>query len=108
MNKLYRLWAVISAITIFLVFGNASFANVGVGVMPGIIKVDQPLKPGGQYRLTSLQVVNTGNESGNYQVGVTTFGKQDELQPPADFILFDPAEPFKLEGGANKVISRLV
>jgi hypothetical protein len=105
MNKICRLLAVISAITIFLVFGNALFANVGVGIMPGIIRVDQPLKPGGQYRLTSMQVVNTGSESGSYQVGVTTLGKQDELTPPADFIMFDPSEPFGLEGGANKVIS---
>jgi hypothetical protein len=105
MNKFCRLLVVISALAIFLLFGSASFANAGVGVMPGIIKVDQPLKPGGQYRLSSLQVVNTGNESTDYLVGVTTLGKQSELQPPEDFILFDPSEPFKLDAGANKVIS---
>jgi hypothetical protein len=79
-------------------------ADIGVGIMPGKITVNESLMPGGQYQLTSIQVVNTGTETAQYKMDVAQMGKQDELQPSNEFFSFNP-ESFKLEAEANQVIS---
>ena len=79
-------------------------AQLGVGIMPGIIHVDESLLPGGRYNLPSLQVVNTGNMSSDYRVEPASEAQQEELQPPADFIVLSPTS-FHLEPGANQVVS---
>jgi hypothetical protein len=82
----------------------AAQAQLGAGIMPGIIRVDQSLLPGGRYNLPSLQVVNTGNVSSDYGVELASMAEQDELQPPADFIILSPTL-FHLEPGANQIVS---
>jgi P pilus assembly chaperone PapD len=79
-------------------------AQAGVGIMPGIIRVDKPLLPGGRYNLTSLQVINTGSEPSQYEVELASVAEQKELQPPAEFIILSPTS-FYLEPGASQVIS---
>jgi len=79
-------------------------AQLGVGIMPGTIRVDEPLLPGGRYNLPSVQVVNTGNVSSDYGVELASMAEQDELQPPADFIVLSPTS-FHLEPGASQVVS---
>ncbi len=79
-------------------------AQLGVGIMPGIVQVDEPLLPGGRYNLPSLQVVNTGNVSSDYGVELASTAQQEQLQPPADFIILSPTS-FHLEPGANQVVS---
>lgn len=79
-------------------------AQLGVGIMPGIIQVDEPLLPGGRYDLSSLQVINTGNVSTDYGVEPASEAEQEELQPPADFIILSPTS-FHLEPGASQLIS---
>lgn len=79
-------------------------AQLGVGITPGIVRVDEPLLPGGSYNLPSVQVINTGNESSDYGVALASVADQEELQPSADFIILSPTS-FHLEPGANQVVS---
>ena len=105
MKKTFSLLAIVLAGTLFLYLPAADIqAQSGVGIMPGIIRVDEPLLPGGRYNLPSLQVVNTGNESSDYGVELAFMAEQEELQPPADFIVLSPTS-FHLEPGANQVVS---
>jgi hypothetical protein len=72
--------------------------------MPGTIRVDEPLLPGGRYNLPSVQVLNTGREPSDYEVGLAFVGNQEELQPSSDFIILSPTS-FYLEAGSSQVIS---
>jgi hypothetical protein len=81
-----------------------ALASVGVGITPGIIQVDEPLLPGGHYNLPSLQVMNTGTEAGDYEVVIARMGEQQELEPPAEYIVISPAQ-FHLEAGASQTVS---
>jgi hypothetical protein len=78
-----------------------AFANVGVGVNLGKIKIDEPLKPGGIYNFPSLGVINTGDEAGDYQVEVTYHQDQPQLLPEQEWFSFSPSE-FYLEPNASK------
>jgi hypothetical protein len=105
MKRTFSLLAVVLAGTLLLCLPAANVqAQSGVGIMPGIIRVDEPLLPGGRYDLPSLQVLNTGNESSDYGVELASMAEQVELQPPADFIILSPTS-FHLEPGANQVVS---
>jgi len=78
-------------------------AQAGVGIMPGIIRVDEALLPG-HYNLPSVQVVNTGQVASEYEVELARMAEQKELQAPPEFISFSP-KSFHLEPGANQVVS---
>ena len=79
-------------------------ADTGVGVMPGTIWVDDPLSPGQVYQLTSIQVLNTGTEPGEYEVELAYMEDQEELQAPEEYISFSPRS-FYLEPGDNQVVA---
>jgi len=79
-------------------------AQLGVGIMPGAIQVDEPLLPGGRYNLPCVQVINTGNVSSDYGVELASMAEQEQLQPPAEFIILSPIS-FHLEPGANQIVS---
>jgi hypothetical protein len=105
MKRRFSLLAIVLAGMLLLCLPAADIlAQVGVGITPGIIRVDEPLLPGGRYNLPSLQVVNTGNVSSDYGVELASMAEQEELQPPADFIVLSPTS-FHLEPGANQVVS---
>jgi hypothetical protein len=87
----------------FLV-SNEVDASLGVGIMPGIIRVDKELMPGGYYKLPDLQAVNTGSEASRYEIVVARMEEQDELQPPVTYISFSPVS-FNLEADKSQVIS---
>jgi uncharacterized membrane protein len=70
--------------------------TVGVGVGTGKIAVDEPLMPGGTYQLSSMTVLNTGDEPGTYTLEVTYLHEQPELRPPGEWVSFTPAS-FSLE-----------
>lgn len=95
-------------ITIFLLmcFSNAlvSYAQVGVGVSLSEISVDEPLTPGGIYRLPSVGVINTGKEPGDYEVEVSYSSEQKELKPPAEWVIFEP-KSFHLEPGEAQQVA---
>jgi len=105
MKKTFSLLAVVLVGMLFLCLPAADIqAQSGVGIMPGIIRVDEPLLPGGRYNLSSLQVLNTGSEASDYGVELASMAEQEELQPPYDFIIINPTS-FHLEPGANQVVS---
>ena len=105
MKKTFSLLAVVLVGMLFLCLPAADIqAQSGVGIMPGIIRVDEPLLPGGRYNLSSLQVLNTGSEASDYGVELASMAEQEELQPPDDFIILSPTS-FHLEPGANQVVS---
>lgn len=105
MKTIVGLLAIVLAGMVFLCLPAADIqAQTGVGIMPGIIRVDEPLLPGGRYNLPSLQVLNTGSEASDYGVELASMAEQEELQPPDDFIILSPTS-FHLEPGANQVIS---
>ena len=78
--------------------------DAGVGIMPSQIEVDESLLPGGYRVLPSLQVINTGDQTANYEVHVTSLQEQNEMKPDSDYFAFYPST-FALEPGANQVIS---
>jgi len=105
MKRIFVLLAIVLAGGALLCLPPADIqAQVGVGIMPGIIRVDEPLLPGGRYNLPSIQVINTGNMSSDYGVELASVAAQEELQPPADFIILSPTS-FHLEPGANQIVS---
>lgn len=105
MKKTPNLLALLLVVTVFLCLPAANIeAESGVGIMPGTIRVDNPLLPGSRYDLPSIQVLNTGDESSDYVVQLASMADQEELQPPADFIDLSPTS-FRLEPGANQIVS---
>ena len=81
-----------------------AWAQEGVGVNVGKIQVDEPLAPGGTYRIPAVGVINTGHESSGYRVRITYLSGQQELQPPEDWFSFGP-ETFTLEPGTTENVS---
>jgi hypothetical protein len=80
-----------------------ALARIGVGIGTGKIQVDDKLKPGMIYKLPSLSILNTGDESSQYRVNVAYHEKQPELQPPQEWFIFTP-ETFQLEPGEGKTV----
>lgn len=78
-------------------------AKIGVGVGLGKIELDKPLQPGGIYELPSIPVLNTGDETGEYEVGIEYFQNQPQLLPPEEWFRFGPPL-FTLEPGEVKLI----
>lgn len=78
-------------------------ARVGVGVGTGKITVDEPLMPGGTYKISSMSVMNTGDEASNYSVDVTYLYEQAELRPPEEWVAFNP-KTFHLEPNEGKIV----
>ena len=101
--KKINLVAVVAVVIGFLGAGSVQ-AEVGLGIMPATIRVEEALMPGGRYRLPSLQVLNTGTEGSQYELGFARMAVQDELQPPNEFISFSPGS-FYIEPGANQIVS---
>lgn len=75
-------------------------AQVGVGVNLGKISVDEPLMPGGSYRLPSIGVINSGQVTSDYEMEVTYYHEQKELKPSPEWIEFAP-KTFNLEPGQS-------
>ncbi len=89
----------------FAFFASASFASakIGVGVGLGKIQIDDPLYPGGIYKLPSLPVLNTGDEAGDYEVAVTYQHEQEQLRPEGAWFSFNPQSFYLEAGGSQKV-----
>lgn len=79
------------------------YAKVGVGVGLGKIQIDEPLKPGGIYKLPNLPVLNTGDEAGDYEVAVTYQHEQPQFRPEEKWFSFSP-KSFHLEGGQSQIV----
>lgn len=73
-------------------FPKILLAKVGVGVGTGKITIDEPLYPGTIYELPRLTVLNTGDETAEYEVTVSYHQDQPEQKPPADWIRYEPRQ----------------
>src|SRR5690349_5420797 len=89
---------VILALLFFFYSASHVFATLGVGVGVGKISVDEKLKPGLFYKLPSITVINTGNESSDYQMAIEHQEAQPELIPEKNWFIFSPNN-FRLEPG---------
>lgn len=89
-----------------MVLASVSFtsAKVGVGVNLGKISVDELLMPGGIYRLPSITVINTGDETKEYALDVTYHYQQKEFEPSSKWFLFSPAT-FELAPGKSQAVN---
>jgi len=81
-----------------LLFPVVALARIGVGVGTGKIQVDERLNPGTIYELPVLTILNTGDESSDYEVMIQYHQDQPEFEPEKDWFEFTPRE-FKLEPG---------
>lgn len=76
----------------------AVFARIGVGVGIGKIQIEKKLKAGMVFNLTSLPILNTGDEPSEYEATVEYQERVPELWPPREWISFNP-QKFYLEPG---------
>jgi len=79
------------------------YAQVGVGVNTGKISVDEPLAPGGIYRLPPVGVINTGQEAGRYEVEIVYMQDQQETRPQPEWFAFEP-KTFSLSPGQTQSV----
>ena len=102
-----RMKSINSALIALVIFGIVLMqpcgARVGVGVGTGEITVNEPLMPGGTYKISSMSVHNTGDEASNYTVNVMYLYEQKELRPPKEWMVFEP-ETFYLEPNDRKIV----
>jgi uncharacterized membrane protein len=94
----------LAALILVVVLIQPCAGTVGVGVGTGKIAVDEPLMPGGTYTLSSMTVLNTGDEPGTYTLEVTYLHEQPELRPPEEWVSFSPAS-FYLEPKQTKSVA---
>ncbi len=93
---------------LILILPAAVFARIGVGVGAGKIYTDEQLRAGGIYDLPAVPVLNTGDETANYQVSVQYFEKQETrsdmgLRPAEEWFTFTP-QTFSLEPGKVQTV----
>ncbi len=79
-------------------------AAPGVGISTGKIEVEENLQPGARYHLPSLAVINTGDETAEYEVGLAFHSEQPELRPDEDWFSYTP-RTFTLEPGAVQEVA---
>lgn len=96
-------------ISVFMLFSGGSLveARIGVGVGTGKIVVTEALRPGQIYRLPSLTVLNTGDETALYRVSTAYHESQPELKPPAEWFSYNPND-FELKPTETKEVEVLV
>lgn len=92
----YKFWYSFLPFFLFLFFlllisPRFSEAKIGVGVGSGKIRVDEVLKAGTIYELPAINVINTGDETMNYEVTVTFLEGQKEIRPQVKWFDFSPA-----------------
>ena len=80
-----------------------SYAERGVGVNLGQIKIEDRLSPGGGYSLPALGVINTGDKYGDYEVVITYLEGQKESRPPEAWFNFNPNR-FSLAAGDGQTV----
>ena len=101
-NKL-ALFMVLVLLAVLSTTGLA-YAQIGVGVNLGKISVDQPLMPGGIYRLPSVSVINSGQVASDYEMEVSYHHEQPQLRPPAEWVEFEP-KTVTLEPGQSQPVA---
>src|SRR3989344_4994911 len=85
-------------IVLFTAVPGFSFARIGVGVGLGKVDMEKPFEPGGIYEIPSIPVINTGDETSEYEVGIEYHQDQPQLLPAREWFKFEPAK-FTLKPG---------
>jgi hypothetical protein len=67
-----------------------SQADRGVGVTLGAVAFDEPLARGGGYDLPAFGVLNTGDESGVFEVVITYLQDQTQFEPAVSWFSIAP------------------
>ncbi len=98
-----RFVGVIFLLVMLLAAAQPAWARLGVGVNVGNIEVNEPLLSGGIYDIATMSVINTGNETSDYGLGVSYRDKQKEMKPPVEWFRFSP-ERFELKPGRQKPV----
>lgn len=78
-------------------------ARIGVGIGTGKMVVQKKLKPGGIYTISSVGIINTGDQSGDYGIDIQYNEKQSQHKPPVDWFQFSPVS-FHLKPGEAKTV----
>ena len=104
-----RAWLLLSVLAAMpaVISATAASAGVGVGVNVARIAVADLLKPGGGYTLPSVGVINTGDQSGDYEVYVTYLHDQPQRRPPGDWFDLQPQRFFLEPNQTQRVAIRL-
>jgi len=100
-------WFIIPLLLLLAMLSNMGLAyaqEVGVGINMGKISVDEPMMPGGSYKLPAVSIINTGQVASDYAMGVSYHQDQKELQPPAGWFEFDP-KTVTLEPGRSQPVN---
>lgn len=98
-----RFVGVIFFLVLLLAAAHPAWARLGVGVNVGNIEVNEPLLSGGIYDIATMSVINTGNETSDYGLGVSYRDKQKEMKPPKEWFRFSPTR-FELKPGRQKPV----
>ncbi|MGE0058475.1 MAG: hypothetical protein AB7T32_10880 [Dehalococcoidia bacterium] len=92
------------ALALFLLSAPALNAERGVGVTLGEITVNGSVKPGGQYHLPQIGVLNTGSTAEDYRLSLSFLTNRSELRPDESWLRFDPPI-VRIEPGASQMVN---
>lgn len=84
-----------------------AMASTGASIDVSRIDVTEVLRPGGEYRLPSFDVVNPGSEPSTYRLDVSYLEGRPGLRPDAFWITFNPSELDLAPGARRTVQARL-
>lgn len=90
-------------LALFVLLAPVLTAERGVGVTLGEIAVNEDVKPGGQYYLPQIGVLNTGSTAEDYRLGLAFLTNRRELRPAESWISFDPPI-VRIEPGASQMV----
>lgn len=79
------------------------FARIGVGIGTAKIEVNEPLQAGSIHSLPAINVVNTGDQAADYELGVEFHEGVPELRPEREWFRFKP-EIFTLDPGESQLV----
>lgn len=85
------------------VLATGTGAERGIGVTLGLMNVEETLKPGREYALPNVGVLNTGSQSDYYQVVVSYDDSQPRKQPPEKWFSLEPDRFSLLPGETQQV-----
>jgi hypothetical protein len=84
-----------------------AMASTGASIDVSRIDVTEALRPGGEYRLPTLDVVNPGSEPSTYRLDVSYLEEQPGRRPDSSWFTFNPSELDLAPGARRAVQARL-
>jgi hypothetical protein len=90
-------------VALAIVSPKPSTADRGVGVTIGRIDVNDKVKPGGQYDLPAIGILNTGSQEEDYKLGLAFLTDRTERRPAPTWIQFSPSI-VRIEPGKSRMV----